>query len=180
MRKLLITLLVITILPVGVANARGLTARWTDSDISYQVQYNLDNDPTLKNQQGAVHISTVAFNKVLLLVGQVPTQEFKQHAEDIAKKVPEVKTVYNELVVGPPTLTATRSSDSWITTNIVSKFLFTKNLDSGKIKAITEDGVVYLLGKVSQPQGNLAAETASQISGVKKVVKIFTYTNNTN
>ncbi|MFV9995032.1 MAG: BON domain-containing protein, partial [Coxiella endosymbiont of Dermacentor nuttalli] len=42
-------------------------------------------------------------------------------------------------------------------------------------KVMTENEVVYLMGIVSPRQAAIAANIASQISGVKKVVKVFEY-----
>ena len=159
------------------ANARSAKTMWQDHNISYKAQYNLNNDTTLKLQKGAVNISTAAFDHMLLLVGEVPTAELKQHAEDIAKKIPGVKVVYNQIVVGPPVISSTKSNDTWITTKVKNALLFTKNIDSNQIKVVTEDGVVYLMGTASKKQGTVAAKAASQVSGVKKVVKIFIYTD---
>jgi osmotically-inducible protein OsmY len=52
-----------------------------------------------------------------------------------------------------------------------------KGLGSGSIKIVTENGVVYLMGVVTPDQANLAVEVARQVSGVKKVVKVFQYFN---
>ncbi|MEX4611576.1 BON domain-containing protein, partial [Haemophilus influenzae] len=43
------------------------------------------------------------------------------------------------------------------------------------VKVISENGEVFLLGNVTQSQANAAADIASKISGVKKVIKVFKY-----
>ena len=48
--------------------------------------------------------------------------------------------------------------------------------NSSSIKVVTENGVVYLMGIVTQKQADLAVDIARQISGVQKVIKIFQYT----
>jgi osmotically-inducible protein OsmY len=55
--------------------------------------------------------------------------------------------------------------------------LTTKNLKSGSIKVVTENGVVYLMGIVSHQQADIAADIARQVSGVQKVVKVFQYSD---
>ena len=43
------------------------------------------------------------------------------------------------------------------------------------IKVVTENGVVYMMGLVTEAKGNKAAEIASKVDGVKKVIKAFAY-----
>jgi osmotically-inducible protein OsmY len=42
-------------------------------------------------------------------------------------------------------------------------------------KVVTERGNVYLMGIVTQREGNIASEVAQGVSGVQRVVKIFEY-----
>ena len=53
-----------------------------------------------------------------------------------------------------------------------------KGLESGAIRIVTENGVVYLMGDVSHPQADLAVNVARQVPGVQKVVKVFQYIDN--
>ncbi|OXX49500.1 BON domain-containing protein, partial [Vibrio sp. V11_P1A41T118] len=48
-------------------------------------------------------------------------------------------------------------------------------LNTIKIKVITENREVFLLGYVSAEQANLASDIARNISGVKQVIKAFQY-----
>ena len=50
-----------------------------------------------------------------------------------------------------------------------------KDVPSGKIRVITENGTVYLMGMVSQAEGDKAALLARSVAGVSKVVKVFDY-----
>ena len=52
--------------------------------------------------------------------------------------------------------------------------------DAGKlnplhVKVVTENGVVYLLGIVTEGEANAAVEVARTTGGVRKVVRIFDY-----
>jgi osmotically-inducible protein OsmY len=42
---------------------------------------------------------------------------------------------------------------------------------------ITENGIVYMLGLVSQAEASHATNLVQSVSGVQKVVKLFEYTN---
>ncbi len=123
------------------------------------------------------HIDVTVFNRVVLLTGETTTPEGRQQAEDIAKSVPDVTRVYNQISIQGPTSTLTRTSDSWISTKVKSLMLANEDLKSGSIKVVTENGVVYLMGIVSRQQADIAVDIARQVSGVQKVVKVFQYTN---
>ncbi|MND06460.1 outer membrane lipoprotein [compost metagenome] len=43
------------------------------------------------------------------------------------------------------------------------------------VKVVTEAGVVYLLGIVTETEANLATDIARTTSGVRKVVRVFDY-----
>ena len=121
------------------------------------------------------HLVAVSYNGVLLLAGQVPSEETRQLAGQTASRVLNVKRVHNELSVGPNTELLVRTSDSGITTKIKTKLLTHKEAKSGKVKVITENGVVYLMGVVTRSQADLASVLAQQTGGVQRVVRLFEY-----
>jgi osmotically-inducible protein OsmY len=69
-----------------------------------------------------------------------------------------------------------RSKDTWITTKVKANMLAEKNLNSGQIKVVTEDGAVYLMGIVTKHQSRVASDVARRVTGVKRVVTLFEYT----
>ncbi len=132
----------------------------------------INKDPAFKDKS---HISVSVFNQIALLIGQANTPELRDKAYEIVSKISHIKRIYNEITIGKPASFKQRSHDTWITTKVKSAMLVQKGLRSSQIKVVTEAKVVYLLGNVSRSQAALAADTASKISGVAKVVKIFTY-----
>lgn len=120
-------------------------------------------------------ITVTCFNQIVLLTGEVPNAPQKQRAGEIAGSYAEVKKVYNQITVRGPTSSLTRASDTWITTKIRTQLLATKDLASGSIKVVTENGCVYLMGIVTRDQADTAVDIARRVSGVQKVVKIFSY-----
>jgi osmotically-inducible protein OsmY len=121
------------------------------------------------------HLVAVSYNGVLLLAGQAPTAELRMLAAQTAAMVQNVRRVHNELTVGAPTGFASRSSDSLITSKVKSKLLARKDVPGSRIKVVTENGAVYLLGLVTRSQADAAAEAAQTTGGVQKVVRIFEY-----
>jgi osmotically-inducible protein OsmY len=147
-----------------------------DTKIANQTVDNIRTVPALRNES---HIDVTVFNHIVLLTGETPKQEWREQAENIAKSTPSVTRVYNQIAIQGPTSSLTRTSDSWITTKIKSEMLASEDLktNNSSIKVLTENGVVYLMGNVTQEQANTAIEIARQVSGVQKVVKIFQYKN---
>lgn len=121
------------------------------------------------------HIEVTVFNGVVLLTGETPESNDRQKAEDIARSVSGVDKIYNQITIEGPTSSLTRTSDSWITTKIKSQMLATEDLKSSSIKVLTENGVVYLMGNVTQEQAETSVDIARQVSGVQKVVRVFQY-----
>jgi len=128
-------------------------------------------DPDLR----AAHISVISFNGVVLLVGQVATSANRDAAADIAHAVQEVRQVHNELTVSGPISLLARSNDSWLTVKIKTKFIFKGGLDSGRIKIVTENGIVYLMGLVTHTEADTAVDVTRNSSGIQKIVRVFEY-----
>lgn len=121
------------------------------------------------------HINVTSFNGVVLLTGQVKSTELRQLASDTATKIKKVRQVYNELQIQGKTSILARTNDSWLTTKVKSKLMANKDIDSGRIKVVTEDGTIYLMGLLSRIEADRAAEIARTTGGVQKVVKAIEY-----
>lgn len=143
-----------------------------DTTIANKIVARLSANKTL---WAGSHIEVTAFNHVVLLTGQTPKADWRQTAGDIAKSVNDVDKVYNQITIEGPTSSLTRTSDSWITTKIRAQMLANQDLKSSSIKVITENGIVYLMGIVSQSQADLAVDIARKVAGVQRVIKVFIY-----
>ncbi|CFV98557.1 transport lipoprotein [Bordetella pertussis] len=109
----------------------------------------------------------------VLLTGDAPTEEAKAQATAIAQSIENVKAVTNQLTVGPAADFSTRSNDTWLTSKVKTALINTKYVPSGTISVTTSRGVVYLMGKVTQAEGDYAANAAAGVGGVARVVKLF-------
>ena len=121
------------------------------------------------------HIVVVSFNGVVLLAGQVNTAEQRLLAADTVAKIGKVRRIHNEITVAGATSMVARSNDSWITTKVKTKLFANGEVEGGRIKVVTENGVVYLMGLVTREEATRAAEQARKTGGVQKVVRIFEY-----
>ncbi|MFW0058903.1 MAG: BON domain-containing protein [Coxiella endosymbiont of Dermacentor silvarum] len=137
------------------------------------IQYCLNNDPLLK---GKSHITISIFKSAVLLVGQAEKPEIRDRAYQIVKKLTHFQHIYNQITIGSLLSLVQRAADAWITTKVRTAMLLDiSGLHFSNFKVMTENEVVYLMGIVSPRQAAIAANIASQISGVKKVVKVFEY-----
>ncbi|WP_111643210.1 BON domain-containing protein [Marinimicrobium alkaliphilum] len=151
---------------------RTMGARIDDRQITTVVRVNINKaHEDLRTAQ----LRVFSYNGVVLLVGRVPNNELKRLAGETALKVTPVRQVNNELEVGDAKKVWSRSVDSWITTKVKSKLLFNRDVESGRIRVITRNNTVYLMGLVSRAEANRIAQIASQTKHVRKVVKVFEY-----
>ena len=123
----------------------------------------------------AGHVNVASFNRQVLLTGEVRDEEMKSAAGREAETIEAVKSVVNELEIAGLSSYTSRSSDTLITGKVKASFVDAQDLYANSIKVVTERGTVYLMGRVTQREGTLAARIASGVSGVHKVVKVFEY-----
>jgi len=129
-------------------------------------------DPDLDNNS---HIVVTSFNGVVLLAGQTPREDLKAKAEQAASAVQRVKTVHNELQVLQPSSLLARQNDAWLTTKIKTQMLTDPSIPGSRIKVVTENGIVYLLGLLTKKEAAQATNLVQGVSGVQKIVKLFEY-----
>lgn len=125
------------------------------------------------------NLTVTSFYGTVLLVGQVPAEELKSLAEKTVRDIEDVKQVYNEVRVSEPTYYLARANDGVINTKVKSTLLFTEGVPYGRIKIVTEDGIVYLMGKLTRSEADLATSKIRGVSGVQKIVKIVDYVDGT-
>lgn len=123
----------------------------------------------------AAHVNVSSFNRRALLTGEVADEQAKTTAEREVRAIEGVQAVSNELQISGLSNYSSRSSDALITTKVKASFVDTKDLYGSAFKVVTEAGVVYLMGRVTQREGDLAGEVARGVSGVRQVVKVFEY-----
>ncbi|HOY86429.1 MAG TPA: BON domain-containing protein [Methylotenera sp.] len=131
-----------------------------------KVETNLDEE---------AHVSVTSYNRNVLLTGEVPADESKSKAETLIKEIENVRNITNEIAIGPKSTLSSRSNDTFITSKVKTKFVTENKFPANYVKVVTENSVVYLLGIVTKEEGDAAAEIASNVDGVTRVVKVFEY-----
>ena len=118
-------------------------------------------------------ISITSYNRQVLLTGEAATEADKSAAEQAVGRVDNVRSIVNELAVGPtPALTA-RSNDLVISGKVKASFIDAADLHANAVKVVTERGIVYLMGRVTEREAGRATEIARGVGGVQKVVRVF-------
>lgn len=118
------------------------------------------------------HVNVNSYNRQLLLTGEVPSAQDKQLVEKLVSRVANVKSIVNEIAVFGNTTLVQRSSDSVVTGRVKAGMLDIKDMYINAFKVVTERGVVYLMGRVTQKEATRATELARSTSGVQKVVRL--------
>ena len=119
------------------------------------------------------NLVVVAHNGYVLIAGQVASEDLKAKATDVVRKIREVRRIYNELEVASPSSAMTRTSDSWITTKVKSWLLGSSSTPGLRVNVTTENGVVYLMGMVTEEEADRVAAVAADTSGGQRVVRLF-------
>ena len=124
-------------------------------------------------------INVAAFNRTVLLTGEAWDEATRAEAERIALEVPNVRSVTNEIRLSSVSSLSERAGDTQLTAVIKGRFMNAERLNPVHVKVITDAGVVYLLGLVTETEAQTATELARTTGGVRKVVKVFEYCKET-
>lgn len=121
------------------------------------------------------HIAIATFNDAVIITGQAPQLQQKREITHLVKNLAGERKVYNFSEIASPSSALTRTSDTWITSKIKAKLIATNDIDPSKIKVVTENGTVFLMGIVPRADAETAVDIAQNTSGVQSIVKIFSY-----
>jgi osmotically-inducible protein OsmY len=143
-----------------------------DENVEIKTAAALRADPELKEQ---AHINVTCYNGATLLTGEAPSPALRDRVLTLVRAIPGVRRTVNEIRLAPPSESASRNRDAFLTAKTRTRLLGTRELESSHIKIVTESASVYLMGLVSKAQGELATEAARGVDGVQRVVKLFEY-----
>lgn len=129
------------------------------------------SDPELKS----AHLVIVSYGGIVLLIGQVSTEELKTRAQSVTQGIAKVRRVHNEIGVGGPISYVARSNDGWLTSKVKGKLIVANDVPGRKVKVQTENGVVYLMGFLTRAEADAAVEVAASVFGVQQIVRVFEY-----
>jgi len=126
------------------------------------------------------HIKVEVHQGIVLLAGETVSEENRAMATKLAEAPQLTKRVVNDLTVGERASFGGKSNNLWLTSK-VNSVLLKENLlpgnDASRIKVVSSQHTVYLMGLFTHEEGEAITEIVRNIGGVEKVVKIFDYTD---
>ena len=160
----------------GGAAAGGLVAADRRSTGAYLEEIELKAEKAISdNLKENVHANVTSYNRRVLITGEVSNEANKAKAESVVRPIQNVNRINNQLVIGANSTISSRTNDTYITSKVKTKFISENKFAANLVKVVTENGTVFLMGMVTHKEGDDAAEIASKVSDVKKVVKDFEY-----
>ncbi|MBU6223759.1 MAG: BON domain-containing protein [Burkholderiales bacterium] len=121
------------------------------------------------------HVNVTSYNRQVLITGEVSSDRVRAQVEQLIGKIENVRLVVNELGIGPATSLSERSADLVLVAKVKAAMIDTEDVFASVYKIVVERGTVYLMGRVTQREGNRATEVARGVGGVKRVVRVFEY-----
>lgn len=155
---------------------RTIPQRLLDRSIEHTAKINVYG--LQENLQQNSRMSINSFNSEVLLSGEVPTAALKTQIEQVVKSMPDVRRVYNELNVSAARGYSSTVQDGYITSKFVAKAIANNGVKKSQIKTITDNGVVYLLGRVTPTQQSHLIDIANNTAGITELVLLTTVLDN--
>jgi len=164
--------------PVGTdSGVRSLGQVFIDSSIERTAKINLYKlDSRFK--QSRVNINS--FHSNVLLTGQVPDAHLKQLAEDNARSMSDVKNVHNYITVGNQVGYSTIMQDATVTANTRGLIMKAPVVSDSKVSLHTEDGVLYVMGRLNNPESEDLNDVLKKVGNVTKIVTLIDNTQQPN
>ena len=154
---------------------RTIPQRLLDRSIEHTVKVNVYG--LQQNLQTSSRMSFDSFNSEVLLSGEVPTEALKVQIGQVVTSMPDVRRVYNELNVGVARGYSSTVHDGYITSKLLAKVASSNGIKASQIKVVTNDGVVYVLGRLTPTQQNYLIDIANSTAGITELVLMTSLVN---
>lgn len=157
--------------PLGTeSGVRSFPQVLTDNSIESTAKVNMYKlDPRFK----FARIHVVSYHSVVLLTGQVGDEYLKQLAEDNLKAMSDVKAVHNYITIGDKIPYQTIMQDTLVTADIRRKLLSAAGIADNKVKVQTENGAVYVMGKLTPTETSVLYGILQNTPNIVKVVSLL-------
>lgn len=151
---------------------RTIPQRLLDRSIEHTVKINVYG--LKEDLQQTSRMGIDSFNSEVLLTGEVPTEAIKVEVEKVVSSMPDVRHVYNELNVSASKGYSSTVHDGYITSKLLAKVAASDGVKASQIKAVTNDGVVYIMGRMTPTQQSHLIDIANSTVGVTELVLLTT------
>jgi osmotically-inducible protein OsmY len=156
------------------ADRRSTGTVFKDQAIEFKAMGALNGDSDIADN---THISVTSFNTIVLLTGQAPTRPLRDRVVGLIQQVEDVSKIHDEIEIAPPNTAKQQSEDTWTTARVKSALFGAEGLAADRIKVVTENKVVFLMGLVSREEGANAGHLTQQVEGISRIVTVFEYTD---
>lgn len=155
---------------------RTIPQRLLDRSIEYTAKVNIYG--LQENLQTSSRMSVHSFYSEVLMTGEIPTETLKDQAEKIVSSMPDVRRVYNELNVGVAKGYSSTVQDGYISSKILAKSVANSGVKTSQLKVVTDNGVVYIMGRMTPTQQSHLIDIANSTAGVTELVLLTTLVDN--
>ncbi|TAL54111.1 MAG: BON domain-containing protein [Methylovulum sp.] len=147
----------------------------SDKTIEADIIDELQGDNELQIQ---AHVNINAYNGAVLVSGEAATDALKNKIIDVVRTTRHVKLVHNNLNIAYPSDMSSRANDAQINDNIkaaLAQIRTIPNFESAMVKVVTENAVVYLMGRVHRSEGAVVINVVRHQPEVKQIITVFEY-----
>ncbi|TXD96035.1 BON domain-containing protein [Psychrobacter frigidicola] len=154
---------------------RTIPQRLLDRSIEHTVKVNIYG--LQENLKQDSRISINSFYSEVLLTGEVPSEALKKQIEEVVRSMPDVRRVYNEMDISVAKGYSSTVHDGYITSKLLARVTANNGIKPSQIKTVTNDGVVYVMGRMTPTQQSLLIEIANSTVGITELVLLTTLIN---
>lgn len=159
----------------NVADRRSPESADYDKDISEAIREDILSDSEIKRFS---HVNVNVYNGAVLLTGEVMNEAFKSKIVEAVRIVKNVKIVHDNLVVDYPSDNLSRANDRRISQNIrqaLTQIRTIPGFDSSLVRVFTEQGTVYLMGRVHRDEGLVVINVVRTEPDIRQLITVFDY-----
>ena len=157
------------------ATERTIPQRLLDRSIEHTAKVNIYGLQEGLQQNSRISINS--FYSEVLLLGEVPSEDIKTQIEKVVGSMPDVRRVYNELKVSVSKGYSATVHDGYITSKLLARVTANNGIKASQIKIVTNDGVVYVMGRMTPSQQSLLIDMANNTVGITELVLLTTLMN---
>ncbi len=153
---------------------RTMGAFLDDGAIERKANRILGRDKSLSKN---THINITSVNGLVLITGETSRQQQRDQILDAIRNIKGVQRTVNEIRIAAPSSLTARSTDTWLTSKAKTRLIADDRVDSTRIKVVTENKSVYLMGLVTPKEADYAVQAVQRTQGARRIVKLFEYVN---
>ncbi len=145
-----------------------------DKDIQLKALRLLHGDADIERRS---NIDITVYNLQVLLTGQAESPEVVARLRDQIARLPRVRKVIDEVVIGAEGTWSDATADAYLTSRVKLALFGVKRpgFDPLRVKVVSSQGTVYLMGLLTPEEADAVSDRVRFVSGVKKVVRLFEY-----